>query len=889
MGSPVGPYYSGFPLTGRLYVMVNPSDLASPDENIFKAAVVSCAFTAIGTDADLHGIFTIDPTAGQFHDASGGSLAGGEAAFMAAIKAGMDVSGMTYWPLAIGGEQGLPDNNCVGYHSDVMNPLPPPSDRAVYGLRWVSIAPPLALSAATTAVFSGDLADPLMIDTAPAPNTLAPLVSAPNTANVFLPQKARVYHWIAHTLDTTGIGHLTWASINIPPGSWGVGANEVDCILPSSTLSLANGSIGGFYAQGGVFLEPSFPRMTTNLVTGYPGYRHIVDASNSLPNPSLDPDILREIGMRDTEAYVVGPPVGTPEEVTFKVKRIRRFHQANIIQNLKPLWYAYEIRRGIVTNYIPDPVRQTAVVEASGFYMNWAVPPGAPKPADVWEDGSGPHIGTNLGTFTDPSVNVHAGDLFRLLDDDGTLLEEVPIASVLDDGNLMLALPGITKIPAVDVPTHRFEIYLRRPPVPHEQSNEQLLDLITDREVFRTDADWTTEKGGYVQDTGSDVYANVVNKLCDDLQVQSFSALGVRKGDIVIVDPAGKIPRVGALPAIQEKGGRPLGDSGVPQRIPGVYVPGRPTPTDDNRGFYRVLRVNDSASPAYIEVNPVNTYAGTEAFPVVFAPGNDQRAYAVYPTVSDSPLSTSGHESQMDLRPTSFRDDVTKTFNGRPGEYRFHSIRPFSYRVIRPSRIFTDETIDLVLMHRERILSLIEMTRRMLAGYKAGTYFIFQRDKHCNELGDPRDPDIGLGVISNAYLMAVIGRTDVVPFANNEYCLSLLDRRFWIYDRRLDSLTTDPTNPFNMKILGPGEAAYTAYTVSPDGIDVNPVLPERIEEVLQTRDRFRELRYVWLAYRTHKTLGTMAAIRRYDAEIVKRMVDQLRTLMKVESLKKVQS
>jgi hypothetical protein len=184
-------------------------------------------------------------------------------------------------------------------------------------------------------------------------------------------------------------------------------------------------------------------------------------------------------------------------------------------------------------------------------------------------------------------------------------------------------------------------------------------------------------------------------------------------------------------------------------------------------------------------------------------------------------------------------------------------------------------------MHRERILSLIEMIRRILAGYKMGTYFIFQQDEHIDELGDLNDPDIGLGILSNAYLMAVIGRTDVVPFSNNEYALSLLDRRFWCHDTRLDSLTTDPTNPFNMIL---GVPAYTAYNVDPDGIDVNPVLPERIEEVLDTRDQFRPLRFVWLAYRTHTVLGTLSAITRFDKELPKKLLQQLRLQQQMESM-----
>jgi len=894
-GTPVGALQSGFLPVGRLYVIRDVAGLASPDETTFRAAVVSAMVVAIATDPDSKGLFTLNPV--LCRDAAGDLIS--EAEFETALETGMPVSGMVFWPVTVGGEQGLPSNNCVGYHTDA-DPPAPALGRAVFGFRWVSIVPPPQLNEDPTvqnAVFSGNLVDPLKIDV-PAgagPDVLIPLVSPLEISNVFLPDITDpIYSWVIDTLDVSWVQPSTWTTINIPATSWGAGPGTsfIRCVLPFSTLALENmGSAPpadpeGFFAQAGLFLEPSFPRMATNLATAY---RHIVDTTWDFPDPSALPDLDRELGMRDTDTYVIGAPTGIPEEVTLTVRRIRRFHQTEIYQNLRPLRFAYEIRRGIIMSYTPEGTRQTGVVDTTDFFMNWVAPPGSPKPADVWTDGSGPYLGTNLGTFDNADVNIHPGDLFRLLGDDGQLIEEIPIASVLGTSQILLAIPGITQVPNPD--GYRFEIYLRRPPVPHEQSNEQLLGMITDREIFRTDADWATDKnkGGYVPDTGTDTYEDVVNHLYDDSLIQSFSTLGARKGDIVIVDPAGTIPQDGGLPILPEKGGRPLGDLGVPGRLDAggnpVYTAGRPTPLDDNRGFYRVKQVVENVVPPYMLVDRINTFAGEAGTPEIFAQTNNHRAYAVYPTIDDSALAVGLQEGQMDLRPTAVRDPVTKKFDDRVGLLRFHSIRPFSYRVIRPSKLFTDETIDLVLMHRERMLSLIELLRRLISGYKSGTYYVFQRDDQLDELGDPRDPDIGLGVISNPYLLAVIGRTDVVPFSNNEYALSLLDRRFWIYDRRLDSLTTDPTNPFNMKL---GVPAYTAYTVDPDGIDVNPVLPERVEQVLNTRDRFRPLRYTWLAYRTNRVYGTLAAIARFDTELPRRLVEQFQAVERSRSLDKVQ-
>ena len=45
----------------------------------------------------------------------------------------------------------------------------------------------------------------------------------------------------------------------------------------------------------------------------------------------------------------------------------------------------------------------------------------------------------------------------------------------------------------------------------------------------------------------------------------------------------------------------------------------------------------------------------------------------------------------------------------------------------------------------------------------------------------------------NIVIDNLVGRLNTVPFTNDSDCLSVLDRRFWILDTRLDSLTTDGT------------------------------------------------------------------------------------------------
>jgi hypothetical protein len=526
--------------------------------------------------------------------------------------------------------------------------------------------------------------------------------------------------------------------------------------------------------------------------------------------------------------------------------------------------------------------------------MDWedTKPSGAPKAPDVWSGGS-INSGTNLGLFNNLDVGINPGDQFRVLDEFGDLVEEAELSSILNGFQIKLAPPGLTAFEDLnDYIGMRFEIYLRQAPVPHEQSNEQLLDLITNSVVTRTFADYDNDLGGYVPEIGvGEVFGDAANQLFDDLNAdgtggQSFAALGVRKNDIVLIDPAGKVPQVGGLPVAQERGARPVGDEGIVDRVTD-FTAGSPSLFDDNRGFYRVRSVEDTGVAPHLVVSGVSTFAGEVTAPTVFPEDTTARAtygYTIYPTVNGSSLNRfpfvdpdpgAGNyvEGQMDLRPTQVRDAVTKSFAGAP-----YSIRPFSYTVIRPSGLFTDEAIDLVLTVRERMLSLIELFRSSLTGRRSGTYFIFQRDQHLQELTDPVDPTIGLGVFANIQLQTIIGRVDVAPFTNTSDALSLLDRRFWVLDRRLDGLTPKGDGVSMAQFTGTPEVPYTAYT-DEAGSSVLPVLPDRVNLVLNQTDRFRDLRFVWLAYRTHRILGTLAAITRFDAELPERVEEQKRGLL----------
>jgi len=248
-------------------------------------------------------------------------------------------------------------------------------------------------------------------------------------------------------------------------------------------------------------------------------------------------------------------------------------------------------------------------------------------------------------------------------------------------------------------------------------------------------------------------------------------------------------------------------------------------------------------------------------------------------------LAATGEEGQMDLRPTRARNPANGSFKNYPSGLSNHSVRPFSYQVIRPTQFFTDATIDLVLSTRERMLSLIALINQ-IGHTKGGSYFIFQRDTHLYDVGSPTDPELGLGVASNDYLMSVVGRVDVMPYANNTTCLSLLDRRFWILDEKLDFLTYDAASGTGMRRAGPGDTPYTEYSTV-TGSMVRPVLPDLVDDVLDQSERLRDVRYVWLAYRTHQVLGTLASLSRFDAELPKRLQEQEQYLLLKESMEKV--
>lgn len=626
-------------------------------------------------------------------------------------------------------------------------------------------------------------------------------------------------------------------------------AGEVNCLFPGDQIITDdNAGQNGFLAQAGVFLEPSIPTPTFDLGGASP---KVVDANNSLA--------AGDIGLRDATAF----GMVEPERVFFEVRRIRRFHAplSEAGDALQPLRFAYEIRSGVAVSFGPA-----------------AVPP----TGDIW-----PYVltaqgdGTNLGGFLSNDVNVNPGDTFRLLDTDGTLLEEVEIVGIVDDVTLQLAPPGITAVSAAAVNGKPFQVYLRQPPVPHQQSNEQLLDLLTDEVVLERTADYGIQQGGFVP-----VESNPLDprRLKDTDSNINFAAEGVMEGDILIIDAAGEVNGPGGVPITgQERGVRPFGDRSVPNRTVATagqevpFVPGTPSELDDNRGFYRITEVVSDA----IAVNAETEFSGPNGTSnVTFG---SVMEYAVYPTVSGStapfadPPGGPGVEGQMDLRPTAFAGQ-----NGSPADSylgNLFSLAPLSYRIIRPSGLFSEEATDLILLMRERTLSFLEEFDVFFSGQKDGSYFVFQRDAHISDLGNPLIPDEGLGVMSNVLIQGVAGLTQISPFANTTDCLSVLDRRVWVADTRLDAERPEPADP-TYTTLETNDGNPSA----PVG-DGRPVLPDLIDDVLDNNDQFRPLRLSWLNYRVNREDGVLFTIDIQAGRLARdrrRQVRQLRQAISVE-------
>jgi hypothetical protein len=162
------------------------------------------------------------------------------------------------------------------------------------------------------------------------------------------------------------------------------------------------------------------------------------------------------------------------------------------------------------------------------------------------------------------------------------------------------------------------------------------------------------------------------------------------------------------------------------------------------------------------------------------------------------------------------------------------------------------------------MLSWIEEISGAYDNNKGGDYYTFQAEDHIEDIGSPTSPTDGLGVISNVFLTSLVGLIEFAPFANTSDCLSVLDRRFWVLDTRLDSETPVglPT-PYADLVNGTGR----------------PVLPDLVSDVLDNDDRFRALRFSWVVFRADRVNGSLQTLTRARASLPEQLEAQRQLLL----------
>lgn len=756
----------------RIYVVI---DSANED-------VVSAEYSLISGN-----IFTLS----SYEDENGASILSSD--FEDKIKEGDKVSGMVYFKIKVGGEEGLPENNTVGYDLGGIT---------TQGFRTISLtgdAGSYVWSTPSLATGQDILNLNFFALSTDEVGVEYPLPSSPTS---FINNEDETYfHVVSNFFDFSEVTSTIWSAIRTN--------TNAECILPGDDFNTV------FYAEAGIYLEPSFPRTIFDLSDTD---ANLVDASHTL--------LTSEVGFRDATSFGL---LSAIETVSFSVRRIRRFHE---IQNepqevLEDLSYIYKIRRGEIDTITSLPDNYSRITTATSASA------------------------TNLGPFNGEKININPGDFFRVVDSSGSLLEEAEISAVEGGDSLLLSPPGLT----LASPGSLFEIFIKNSPVPHEQSNKELLELLTQEVLYDSNANYATQEGGFV-----DSFNELKDTAVDGVSLTfGEGGLGVEVGDYILIDPAGELEGPGGPLDPPEKGSKPIGDASTSTRSIFTGWEGEPSTFDDNRGYYKISEVQDDI----LVIAEATTFAGVAedgTDDVFFAEGSPEE-YVIYPTINGSSLNVSGREGQQSLRPTAYAGTGVgadpDSFEGNS-----FSVAPFSYRVIRPSTLFSEKATDLILMHRERILSWLETLDAVISGEKSGTYFVFQRDEHAQDLGNVSVTGSGLGLFSNEVLTDILGLYSISPFANSEDGLSILDRRFWILDRNLDF----ENPPFV------GGSSYSDFS-SGTG---RPVLPDYIDGVLDREDQFRELRYSWISYRTNRRDGTLLQIKNFENELPQQIEERQR-------------
>lgn len=262
--------------------------------------------------------------------------------------------------------------------------------------------------------------------------------------------------------------------------------------------------------------------------------------------------------------------------------------------------------------------------------------------------------------------------------------------------------------------------------------------------------------------------------------VLGFPSLGVEVGDLVVIDPAGVL-------GTGERGAPPQGDKGVIGEV--GFVAGKVSRLDDNRGFYRVVEIIDEEPPDGGFIGGLEQKLildGTHTFTETIDGHN------FLPSVSSTDLGQA--EGRNDLRLA--QNSAGGTFTGSP-----RSIQPFSYKVVRPKKAYSNLFIDFVLFMRERALSMLDLVEGVSQG---GTYYLFQKYEQIK---------VTNGGFEQTLLQDLISNITNTPYVNSKTCLSLLDRMVWVGETLLEKLTYNEGIEFGANPYVQEEIANLEYWI----------------------------------------------------------------------------
>jgi hypothetical protein len=718
-----------FPSSGRVFLILDPSKLASTNGQTYALSVYSAAYSSI-TGTTFEGL-------NDFRDGIGQVIS--STAFMDTAR-GKLVSGFDVIPLNVRTPSHVTNTSAFGVRDLKFSRVFPSTTEVVRYTYGVDL----------DAVLTSDI------------SVLAALKDSTPGA---YPLSLASHEGIPLAIY---LNSLDYPSLHDPLGFVG-GPGGTFCMIPGDSIETVDLlDSPSYYGDAGIFLEPSSPTP-------------VHDYGSASINASYNGNTLLTTGPRSLTTYTnVSSLVSSPDTarsiVSVEVRRPRRFHDL-FGGSFSSLRKVYEIPRGRIQSIDDSDYRWSLTLDTVNSQNESDVF------GDLTTNGVYPKVGDTLWVYN--------GDDFVCKTDVITVNRNIIDVESVDE----TISAGMT-----------FELWSKRP------SQEQLARMVVSScfdVVLDVVASPISVVGGQVL---------TPNVLTDG--DQDFSS--VAAGDYIVVDPAGILSGPSGHANPPERGACASGDRGVTSGIL-TFVPGSPSNTDDNRGFYRIVsRTTDtlttSASGSLI--------AGDRDSGDILVEG-----HAGYPTVHGSFVGPEGYEGQNDLRVTSLAGVGSSDPNSYTGTA--NSIGPFSYKVLRPKQHITRETAELILYLRERSLSILDTIGRAWSG--GWSYDDFQKQAHILNVGSSTDPFVFSGNPSNLLLSAMLGEASVSPYINSRTSLSILDRRFFCGDNSLAVETPiDSIVPYGVPVLSLSDRIQTRHDADGLGDAIYDHLCRRLNQLTGT-------------------------------------------------------